>query len=86
MAGISIPTAVGTYVYEYTYYMDPVWQNQEIYTAAFVQNDAHQLYDILNANMNLNFVTNITPQASNELPEKFTLFRISRTRSTRQQQ
>lgn len=73
MTGVSIPTVAGTYVYEYTYYIDPVWQNDQIYTSAFVQNDAHPLYDILNANMNLNFVTNINPQTSNEVPERFTL-------------
>ncbi len=43
--GTLLPAEPGTYIYEFTYKIDPVWIDTNIYTIAFVQNDnTHEVY------------------------------------------
>jgi hypothetical protein len=71
MEGITIPAGAGTYDYQFTYYMDPVWQNNRIYTAAFVQNDASPQKEIVNINK-ADQVTSIS-NISATIPDAFSL-------------
>lgn len=45
--GINIPTAKGSYQFQYTYYLKPDWNDSMMYTAAFIQNDNTK--DIMNS-------------------------------------
>lgn len=40
--GTVVTNAVGTYTFEFTYYINPVWVDSQIYTAAFIQNDVNK--------------------------------------------
>ena len=67
--GTSLPTAAGTYNYEFRYKIDPVWQDTSIYTMAFIQNDVTK--EILTAGRH-GMVTGITPN-TNEIPSNYSL-------------
>ncbi len=52
--GTAVPTAVGNYVFNFTYPLDlAVWVDSMIYTAAFVQNDVTK--EVLNAGKGRNY-------------------------------
>lgn len=71
MNGTSISIAAGTHVYEFRYSIESDWNDAEIYTVAFVQNDASQK-EVLNC---ASGETGTTGLASNSLivPEEFIL-------------
>ncbi|MBK8552644.1 MAG: T9SS type A sorting domain-containing protein [Ignavibacteria bacterium] len=52
--GISIPSAVGSYQYQYTYYKEPYWNDSMIYTTAFIQNDNNR--EVMNCAKGRNIV------------------------------
>jgi len=68
--GTSVPTAVGTYNYSFTYALDKVvWVDSMIYTAAFVQND--QTKEVFNSAKGRNDVLeNLIVNNQNTVVEK----------------
>jgi hypothetical protein len=68
--GTSISTASGTETYEFRYRIDPVWNDAQIHTIAFVQNDVDKT--MMNSYRNGMTVTGIEPY-SNQIPDKFNL-------------
>jgi hypothetical protein len=67
--GTSIPTAAGTYNFEFRYKIDPVWNDTSIGTIAFIQNDND--HSILNTSRH-DMVTGIN-QNPNEVPSQVSL-------------
>jgi hypothetical protein len=67
--GTVIPTAAGTYNFEFRYKIDPVWNDTSIGTIAFIQNDND--HSILNTMRN-GMITGIN-QNTNEIPREITL-------------
>ncbi|MGA2669510.1 MAG: T9SS type A sorting domain-containing protein [Ignavibacteria bacterium] len=67
--GTSIPTAAGTYNYEFRYQIDPVWRDTSINTIAFIQNDND--HSIGNTSRN-GMITGIN-QNINEIPRDISL-------------
>jgi hypothetical protein len=68
--GIALPTAAGTYTYNLAYAKNSAWIDEEIYTTAFVQNDATK--EILNAARNGDITTGIT-QTTSEVPVNYSI-------------
>lgn len=67
--GTVVPTAAGTYTFEFRYWMDPVWKDSSIATIAFIQNDGSKA--IVNTSRH-GMITGITPN-TNEIPVKYSL-------------
>lgn len=68
--GTSIQTTAGTYNFEFRYKKDPVWNNNEIYTLAFVQNDVNK--ECINSGRPLTMPTEVIPY-TNEVPSGYQL-------------
>ena len=67
--GTAISTNAGTYTFDFTYYMDPVWNDTSIITIAFIQNDND--HSIMNTSRN-GMVTGVTPN-TNDVPAQYSL-------------
>ncbi|MDQ3019491.1 MAG: T9SS type A sorting domain-containing protein [Bacteroidota bacterium] len=73
--GIQIPTAIGNYQYQYTYYLNPLWADSMIYTSAFIQNDNTR--EIINSAKGSNISFKNIVNSSKVISKKSDLLNVS---------
>jgi hypothetical protein len=69
--GTTVATTTGPQVFTFKYKVDPAWVSANVYTAAFVQNDAPTNKEVMNAASG--DVQTSIGTVSNIIPEKFSL-------------
>jgi hypothetical protein len=74
VTGTTIPTTPGDYDFTIKYKREASWVDANIYTIAFVQNDAATNREVLNVTKAGENVTAIDPISSSNIPDKFSLY------------